>query len=303
MIYQFHQYLFESSFQQCIEDEGTFGRWVEKKVMNDDYLKSIISPFLTRFESDIRTANAVDMLSDFDKKQIYTMITKSCERKFESAEAQVQGGKLVFRSFLKALTSMTTNLSKTAHKNCILYYETPSMSDDLVVGAFSRFKSLFTLFSSINNTESKCYFCIDTNLNLVYGISNISGEIILGSYKLTKSSFEWTKQISSPSISGLKRDLMELSWEDMLLLIKIAKFMSEYPLGEKGKYEITFNDGVLSFVYFGISKWDNGQIDTGEYTNIKTNLKTRLSSESWSKRILLNVNADNFYLRINYKLK
>jgi hypothetical protein len=98
-------------------------------------------------------------------------------------------------------------------------------------------------------------------------------------------------------------DIFELNWEDFQLLSKIHKFMLNYPLGDKTKLESIWSNYILTFSYYGVSKWDNGVMDMGEYENIKTNLKTRLSSESWSKRILLNVSADSFYLKISFKVK
>jgi hypothetical protein len=305
MILQFSNFLIESNFYDCSKKYGTFGRWVEKNTHNNEYLMSIISPFLIDVDPDIRISNAVDLLSEFDQKQIYAMITSHKERKVESTENDVQGGRNVFKSFLKAGYSMSIGkLEKKPNKDYIIFYESNSINDDILLQSFGRFRSLQLLYKkTIENQECRIFFGVDTNLNFVYGVTTVSARIILGSFRYTKSSFEWSKGLNLNLFSQFKMDIFELNWEDFQLLSKIHKFMLNYPLGDKTKLESIWSNYILTFSYYGVSKWDNGVMDMGEYENIKTNLKTRLSSESWSKRILLNVSADSFYLKISFKIK
>lgn len=306
MIYKYDLFILESNYNKCIEEAGTIGRWIENKVKDNDYLKSIISPFLVSTDPDIRTANAIEFLSDFDKKQIFNMVWNHINRKVESVQTEaVQGGKMIFKSFLKSLNSVSNGkFNKVPNKNFIIFYETHSMNDDILLSAFNRFQSLLHLYSStISNQECKAYFGIDSNLNLVYGVVTVLGDTILGSFKINKSSLEWLKLLNSNRFADFKRDILEMNIEDIYLLQKILKFMQLYPLGDKKGFEPIFNNGIFSLSYYGVSKWDNGSIDSMEYENIKTNLKTKLSTESWSSRILLNLSAENFYLRISFKLK
>lgn len=305
MIKKFGSYLLESSYADAVAEEGTFGRWVEKKVSNDDYLKSIISPFLVSFDPDIRIANAVEFLSDFDKKQIFKMLTSKSTRLTESIQGMV-AGKGVFVSFLKVITALDVGQpKKVPHKDYLIFYETNEVNDDLVIGLFGRFQSLKQIYSrEVENQSVKLYYGLNANLDFVYGVSLVSGLFIMGTFKVTQSILTYLLGLSSPSFALCKMDLSSLNIEDLKLMKKIFFFMKGYPLGDAQKFEPIFSSGVLTFSYFGVSKWDNGVIDSMEYDNIKTNLKTRLSSESWSSRILLNVSAkDSFWLKINYKLK
>lgn len=301
MIKNIKAFLFESSYSEAIKGAGTIGKWVEDKVHNNIYQKELIAPFLIDIDPTIRIANAIDMLSEFDKKQIFYKISNS---KKDESVTEAQGGKWIFKSFLKVISSLNlSNLLRSANKDYIIYYETVDIHDDLMIGAFQRFKSLIEIYSNILNQDCKAFYGVDSNLNFVYGLTTKTNRILIGSFKLTKSSFQYLKQLSSMSIANLKRDIIEYDWEDMLLLRKIFKFMLEYPLGDKNKFEPMFDNGVMTFSYYGVSKWDNGVIDDGEYINIKNNLKTRLSTESWSNRILISITADNFYLKIHFKLK
>lgn len=305
MILRYNNFIVESTFQECCTEYGTFGRWVEKEVEGNDYLSTIIAPFISKVKPDIRLANAVDLLGEFDQKQIYLMIKSEKEKKNENTSNENLGGKNIFKSFLKAAYSLGIgDLDKKTSSEYLIYYESNSINDDLILQSFTRFKSLQVLYKkTIENQECKLFFGVDLSLNFTYGILTVSGRIILGTFKFNKSSFEWTKSLGLNIFSKFKMDIIELSWDDFSLLIKVAKFMQAYPLGDKSKFNLIWSQYILTFSYYGVSKWDNGVLDAGEYMNIKSNLKTRLSSESWSKRVLVNVSADDFYLKISFKLK
>lgn len=307
MILDYSLFLLESNYENAIKDYGTVGRWIEDKVKDNDYLKAIISPFLIDIDPDIRIANAIELISEFDKKQVFNMVWNYLNRKLESSQDDiVQGGKMIFKSFLKSLTSMNAlKLRKIPNKNFIIYYESEDVDDDLLMGSFSRFKSLSYLFNTQSEGQKyRAFYGLDSNKNIVYGLVTLAGIRVIGSFRLTKSSLDLLKSLSSQSFTGFKMDIMSLSIENIDILQKIFKFMSIYPLGDKEKFEPTLNNGILTFSYYGISKWSDGVIDTMEYENIKNNLKTRLSSESWSSKILLNVStSDSFYVKVNFKLK
>jgi hypothetical protein len=147
------------------------------------------------------------------------------------------------------------------------------------------------------------YFGIDSSLALTYGVSDTSGSTVLGGFPLTKGGFAWIQTLRSVTSAQLKADLFDMHWDDMLLMKKVFRFMSEYPIGEKDKMQPLFDGGTLCFSYYGVSKWDNGVIDAGEYANIKNNIKTRLSSVPWHDRILVRVSANNFSLSICFRVK
>lgn len=305
MILKFNNFLFESTFQECCKEYGTFGRWVEKQIENNSDLTSIISQFLENKDADIRTANVIDLLSEFDQKQIYTTIKSQTKGLNENLNEERIGGKNIFKSFLKASYSLGIgNLEKKSTAEYLVYYESNSVNDDILLQSFTRFRALQVLYNkTIENQECKLFFGIDLLSNFTYGVITISGRVILGSFKFNKSSFDWIKSIGLSILAPFKMDIIELNWEDFSLLNKIAKFMQAYPLGDKSKFNLIWSQYILTFSYYGVSKWDNGVLDAGEYMNIKSNLKTRLSSESWSKRVLVNVSADDFYLKISFKLK
>lgn len=308
MINTFSEFLVESKYTDAIRQHGSLGRWLEERISDDPYLRQVTSPFLTGIDPTIRLANAIDMLSDFDKQQVFDAVVRKMKKTNESsqsqAQAQAQGGKNVLKSFLKCITSLgLSKVNKVSKPGFIIYYETHECAEDLVTQSVSRFRSLMTIYTPRQGATVRMYFGIDSTLTLTYGVCDPSGQTVLGGFALTKGSFAWLQTLRSLTSAQLKADLFDLHWDDMLLFKKIFKFMSEYPLGDKDKMQPFFDGGTLCFSYYGVSKWDNGVIDAGEYANIKTNIKTRLSSVQWHDRILVRVSADNFSLSICFRVK
>jgi hypothetical protein len=59
----------------------------------------------------------------------------------------------------------------------------------------------------------------------------------------------------------------------------------------------------MTFGFYGVGKWDNGQLDAGELENVKANLKTFLMKYKWSEKILISVAPSKFWVYIQIKLK
>lgn len=316
MISRFQGFLAESKYTETIRRHGGLGRWLEERISDDPYLRQVTAPFLAGIDPTIRLANAIEMLSDFDRRQVFDAVTRRMERTNESSatqaqqepqaqvQAQAQGGKNVFRSFLKCITSLgLSKVNKVSTPGFLIYYETHECAEDLVTQSVSRFRSLMSIYTPRPGSTVRMYFGVDQNLGFTYGVSDASGKTTLGGFPMTKGSLSWVQTLRSQTAAPLRADLFDMHWDDMLLLKKVFRFMSEYPIGEKGKMQPMFDGGTLCFSYYGVSKWDNGVMDAGEYSNIKSNLKTKLSSMQWHDRILVRVSADNFSLSICFRVK
>jgi hypothetical protein len=63
------------------------------------------------------------------------------------------------------------------------------------------------------------------------------------------------------------------------------------------------NDRTMTFGFYGVGKWDNGQLDSGEFENVKSNLKMFLSKYKWSEKIMISVQPSKFWVYIQIKMK
>lgn len=304
MLTSYFSFMFESGYSECERRSGTIGRWLEERISGDPYLMQVTSPFLKGIDPTIRLANAIDMLSDFDKRQIYDAVVRHgrLRESVEAPEAQ-SGGKNVFRSFLKCITSLgLSNMEKLPAQGYLLYYQTHEVQDDLAMQSIARFRSLSTLYpATAGGSAIRMYYGLDSGLAVRYGLVE-SGQLReLGSFRLTRGQYDWLQGISSPSIAQIKSQLFVVHHDDLLIFKKVHSFMSDYPLG-KG-FLTTMDNATMTLVYEGVGKWDNGVVDAGEFSNLKSNLKTALGSQSWHDRILISVRADDFRLSISFRVK
>lgn len=313
-------------------ESNSFGEWVEG-LMNDDYVRNIVARYTGDIDSTIRLANAINILSDKEKTDIKYQINKYLENGIEEKEPvinastdtselpeedsiseQVQveisvAGKGIFNSFLKAITALgrketTSNPDKCPNDFLIFYHYDNLLSEDVKI-IFNRFKSLnrYTDLIDYGRNEVSLYFGIKSNGQFQYGISYES-LITIGEFKLSQSTIKWILSLESKSAYSLKKDLVNLTYNDIIILGKIKTDILTFNPGyhEKKAFPI-INNRVISFGWYGVGKWDNGKLDEGELMNIKNNFNSWVISKKWGTKILVSVNTQSFWLWIHIKLK
>jgi hypothetical protein len=307
------------------EDFNSLGEWVES-LYSDEYIKNIVNRFIDKITPDIKLSNAINVLNTKEqadiKKQIEeyqknglkehpeVKVTTSTEVE-ELLESEITiAGKGIFNSFLKALTALgQKNGQVTLDKSpdgFLLFYHYPKLISDEVKIIFSRFKSLSRYLEMIDyaKNEVDLYFGIKCDGNFEYGIS-YEESLPIGQFKLSQSVIKWIIQLDLKSAASLKKELVNLSYQDILLLGKIKTEMKDFTPGyHEQRKNPTLVDKVLSFGYYGLSgQWNNGKLDEGELLNIKNNFNNWILSKKWSDKVLISVKAQSFWLNIHIKLK
>lgn len=313
-------------------ESNSFGEWVEG-LMSDDYVRNIVARYTGDIDPTIRLANAINILSDKEKTDIKYQITKYLENGIEEKEPvinastdtselpeedsiseQVQveisvAGKGIFNSFLKAITALgrketTSNPDKCPDDFLIFYHYENLLSQD-VKAIFNRFKSLTKYVDMIDygKNEVDLYFGIKCNGQFQYGISYDSLNKI-GEFKLSQSTIKWILSLDSKSAHSLKKDLVNLSYTDILTLGKIKTDMLTFDIGyhEKRAYP-TIKDRVISFGWYGFGKWESGKLDNDELLKIKNTFNDWVVKKKWGTKILVSINPKSFWLWIHVKLK
>lgn len=308
-------------------EENSFGEWIES-LSNDVYIMNIVNRFIGDINPTIRLANAINLLDSKNKADIKSQINHYLEFGIEEKESevivstetdellseQVQGeisiaGKGIFHSFLKSLTALgkketASNPDKCPEDFLIFYHYDNLLSEDVKV-IFSRFKSLIRYVEMIDygKNEVSLYFGIKSNGHLQYGISYDS-LIKIGEFKLSQSTIKWILSLESKSTYSLKKDLVNLTYNDIITLGKIKTDMLVFNPGYSEKKSFpTINDRVISFGWYGVGKWNNGKLDEDELMNIKNNFNSWVISKKWGAKILVSVNPQSFWLWIHIKLK
>jgi hypothetical protein len=317
MINKYKLFIAESKFDEYKKEYHSIGEWIEEVSKDDDYLQSIISNYIHDIDTDINISNAVNMLQDFDLKQlfyrIYNYINNGEKEKDVDIMANVEitenvkfGGKNMLQSFLKSLTGLGLKESfvSESKNNFFLFYTSKNVSVLKLKTVFNRFRSLSMFIDRIKYDLNDCdvYYGIKQDMVFEYGFLCDNEEIKIGSFKINKSTLKSLLLLQSPSALPLKRDILSLDFSDLVLLCTITREMQNYKLSSKSKGPI-LKDGVLSFGYYGVGKWDNDVLDEGEYYNIRNNFKNWLIKFKWSDKILVSITHNEYWIYLNFKIK
>lgn len=302
------------------QESQSIGQWIES--VADDYVLNLVSQYTQDIDPSIKLSNSIDILQDFEKEELSKKVKDYIDgvqqpqnvdmvASVDSGELleNVQAGRNVFKSFLKLLTAMglkehQPDWSKTP-QDFLIYFLFENVDMASLKMFAGRFKSLDLFINSIdyNVNTSQLYFGIKTDLTFEYGVKT---DVVtpIGSFKMNKSTYNWILLLDSPSSAPLKRQLVDLDINKLLLFSKIKTSMSNWNPGyaeKKSAPQITGD--VISLGYYGVGKWDNGKLDEGEFENIKNNFKTWLSKFKWSEKILVSVTNNSFWVYFNFKLK
>jgi hypothetical protein len=322
MIKRYLQFIKENQLMKF----NSIGEWVES-LMDDDYVRNIIIRYTSDIDPSISISNAINILDKRDQDEIKLQIDNylkdgildkdpeiiaSTETE-ELMETMVQGeisvaGKGVFSSFLKSLTALGKKESSPNWDKCpgdfLIYYHFELMSQD-VKSVISRFKSLLRYEEMIDwgRNEIALYFGIKCNGQFEYGFAydNLNP---IGQFKLSQSTIKWIVQLESKSSQSLKKELVNLTYFDILTLGKIKTDMISFNPGYyESKSYPTLSDRVISFGYYGFGNWNMGKLNDADLQTTKATFSNFVLSKKWGDKVLVSINPQSFWLWINIKLK
>jgi hypothetical protein len=303
--------------------EKSVGEWIESVAKDDDYLMNIISQYTQDIDPTVRLANAINVLNKSQQEELEKKVRDYIDGVDQPQDVEVSAnvdsgelmesvqvaGKNIFKSFLKVITALglkehTPDWNKTPD-SFLIYFLFENVDVAKLKMVLNRFKSLASYSESIDYTQNLChlYFGIKTDMTFEYGFKT-DVESPVGKFSLNKSNFNWILLLDSPSAAPLKRQMIDLDINKILLFSKIKIEMSKWNPGYSEKKSIPqITNDVMTFGYYGVGKWDNGKLDVGEFENIKNNFKIWLSKFKWSEKILVSVTNNSFWVYFNFKLK
>ena len=106
------------------------------------------------------------------------------------------------------------------------------------------------------------------------------------------------------SLSGFKRLTVDLDHDDIIKHLKLKQVMSDFDPGHHdSKMPPVMNGRVITFGYYGYGTWSGGNLAPQDLEQIKDDTKEYLSKYKWTKDCLIALDARNFWVYINIKLK
>jgi hypothetical protein len=189
--------------------------------------------------------------------------------------------------------------------NFLLYYYFPELGSDDVKQIFSRFKSLTRYLHLVDYQKNTLglYFGVTISGEFEYGLQ-YDTQFPIGKFKLSQSIIRWIVSIESKSAQSLKKELVNLNYQDLITLGQIKSDMKSFRPGyfEKNLSPM-LRDRVITFGFYGVGRWDNGKLDEGEYQNMKLNFTNWLMTKKWGGKVLISVKPESFWLYFHLKLK
>jgi len=310
-----------------IEQDKSIGIWVEDKIKENEDILRIVNNYLTESKPDIEIANAVNLLSDWDKetlvKEIEDVLSDTQEGELtvtasvvnegitEEIEEIAVAGKNTFNCFLYTLTAFGANKEpnwETCPENYYIYWSYQADKQDLI-DVMSRYHSLHNGIKHLEKCKDKCglYMGIsfsDGVVYLDYGIISNNDKLLIGQFKLTNSVIFSLMNKSNKSLASFKKEMKDITINTIKVLMTAKKELLQY---KPGNYEqrsrIMIVNGIMSFGIYGVGKWDGTILDEGEFQNLKQNFKTWLSKYRWSDKIVVSVKPSNYWVYFSIKIK
>lgn len=313
MIKKYSQFISETF---NVNQHHSLGEYIEELSKDDGFIQMLIGEYTKVIDPSISVSNAINVLDDLQKVELLKRVELHLNNNQGDVDVSTSTpvdlveesyGKSVLTTFMKCLTALgfkdNTPESKEVPAEFLLFFKFSGVDSSKIQGVFKRFKSLSSIQIDFSQPQMGLYFGIKCDGNFEYGY--YYDELIpIGQFKLNKSVFNSIKLSDLKATSGLKKSLINLNIEDVILMGKIKSEMDKFQPGYfEQKSPAVVCDRVITFGYFGVGKWDNGKIDEGELMNIKNNLRTFLSKYKWSEKVMINVNPDRFWVYVNIKLK
>lgn len=301
---------------------NSLGEWVES-LISDDYVKNIVSRYTKDIEMDVNLSNAINVLDEKIQNDIEHQIEEylkdgikektpdiiaSTEIVTESEIATA--GKGIFSSFMKSITAlghkeMLPNWEKCPEDFLIFYYY-KDLDAQSVKQIFERFKSLvgFSGMIDYGKNEVSLYYGIKCDGSFEYGISYDDSLTKFGHFKLSQSIVKWIVSMDLSSASSLKKELVNLTYSDIVTLGKVKKDMIQFNPGYSEKKSFpTIKDRVMSFGFYGHGKWENGKLDKTEFMNVRNKFMNWTISKKWGNKVMISIQPESFWLYIHIKIK
>lgn len=227
------------------------------------------------------------------------------------SEAIQLGGKSLLLTFMKCLTALGQKNNQPAleftSKDFLLFYDFKDIDSQMVRGVFGRFKSLAHFADLINYDHNKIslYFGIRCNGIFEYGVRDSEQLKPIGNFKLNQSGINSLTRLESLSATSIKKELVNLTPKDILLLGIIKSEFYKFNPGYFNKQMVpVLKDKMLTFGLSGLGRWENGKLSPEDEEKFTAKFKQFLSTYKWCDKVMVRVKSDdNYWVKFYVKLK
>ncbi|CAG7580226.1 MAG: hypothetical protein SLAVMIC_00310 [uncultured marine phage] len=319
----------ENKYVDRDEEWGSLGEYVEKfqkavEGSEEDEVEfiRIIGKHLDS-KTDIRVANAVDLLNEYDQRLLVkeledtffasTNESTMAEEFVEDIKDNTISGKGGFNSFLKVITALNLPEIKPDVDNCpknfSIIYSFESINKERLVDTLRRFKSLSSGVRIIDNLTDNIvgiYFGLKFESNrfyIEYGILGDDKRYVVGEFKFGSPQYKKMLVNKSKVLKSFQEEMKDVDLKDLKLLMKIKNDFTNFSPGYfHRKSNAIIKDNVLIQGYYGVGNWNNGVLDKESYDNLKQEFKDWVLTQKWREKVLVNIKPGKFWVYFKIKM-
>lgn len=296
------------------DDYETIGEYIESLYGGNSNILKIVAEYTQDIDPTIKLANAINIL-DKNKQELllnkinqYIDSKKVGEQITESMESIP--GKNLFTCYLKIFTACGLKDTKVSWdktpSDFLIYFLSKTVNIDSTKNIMSRYRQFDKFINAADYTHNDCelYYGIKCDGTFEYGIRTDDQIIPVGKFTLTKGILNWLILLNSPSANNLKKVLVGLDLNKILLLSKIkTEILKANIIQSDNRSNPTIDDNIMTFGFYGVGNWSDGMMDNNDFEKAKNDFKIYLSKYQWSSKIQVSITASNFWLYINIKVK
>ena len=296
----------------------TIGEYIESLSKDNPFALNIISRYTQDIEPTVKISNVINVLPKSKQELILKLILDEKTKNKNPEDASViaytsanlnesldhMGGKKLFQCFLKVITALgekeISNNPNKCPKKFLFLFITNFVNFKDVKSVMSRYQFFEIKMRDIEYTSNTCnlYYGIKVDGKFEYGLKIDNEYSIFGQFPITQSVLKNILLLTSPSSKNLKKQMVALTSNQILLLGKIKQAMQGFIIGNQtDKLEPTITDNIITFGYF------KNQVSQSDIDNVKSQLKSFLIPFKWSDQLQINVNGTDNHLFLNLRVK
>ena len=223
-----------------------------------EFLKGLINQYLLEIDQKVDLDNAINILDDSEKSELKRRIESflNNEEKDPDVLASVNisesYGSNVLNTFFKCLTALGLKDNKPQTENTpddfLFIYNLNNLELNKVKSVFDRFRSLSLLEIDWSNPSINLYFGLKLSGHFEYGYYYDEFKPI-GEFKLIQSTLNKLKTSDLKSTTNLRKLLVNLSMNDIILACRIKPILSNLDIKFTERRCVHIQDRILTISY------------------------------------------------------
>jgi hypothetical protein len=303
-IYNFKNWISESKLIN-------FSLWVSNLTEKDPSLLDIIDEYIEDKDPTIGLENLLDTLNSSQKenlrKRIEDKLSKDSPKQVTTSIQSIDPirQKTLFKLFVKTLSFIDgIEVEKKPKRDWLVYFTTKKIWREKLLNLSTRITSINQEVEKIPGDQKwvKAFWGVKNDGLFCYGFYTKSEFYPIQEVKFTGNFSRYISSLGAKILWEIKRDFMEVTPQNLLLLGKIKTSVDEFDFPSSDKFSL-WEKHLLHFSWYGLGVWSSREIDTSSFEKIKEEIKEKLRSYRWSNKVKISLRAEEFWIHLYIQIK